>query len=376
MKDLDKLIRQEALIELAPNPYLAFGMKLGRDECFAALSSAFWTVVAKLLLSFFSGSIAPHVQLLIMVVVGPVAEKPALLSSYIHDAWKDYRAAAPDERKPIRHYIRRVFKEGWPTLRADLLYHDPSYSILLWLLLHASPGAGAITVALFSGISFVAAVALASTAEVLFVEGAYRRCHQGLSRSGFVSKTYYEARFWVDSSGDSALEPAAMLDHLQQEFCLGNRNTYTYQDRYLTELSLAVYNGRRPYLRFREKVSVDGAVSRKSLQVMYSRAKEIHDKSLDLYRCFVTQKHKLVYEFEPNQPLPQTIDEISDARIRKMVRRFLSGPNQQKFFFSRDVATNQSDRVISIDHSIGAAQGSGAYQIEVKSHVGGLVKSF
>lgn len=73
-------------IEVAQNPSLIFGMKLGRDESFAALSSTFWTVEAMLAISLLGELIALHVENMILAVVGSIAKKPALLASYIHDA--------------------------------------------------------------------------------------------------------------------------------------------------------------------------------------------------------------------------------------------------------------------------------------------------
>ncbi|MCK5879029.1 MAG: hypothetical protein KAH24_04585, partial [Holophagae bacterium] len=354
-------------IELAPNPYLAFGMKLGRDECFAAISSAFWTVVAKLLISLLGGSIALHIENMILAVVGPIAEKPALLASYIHGAWKEYRDTNPDERKPVNHYVRRVFKEGWPTLRADLLYHDPSYSIMLWMMLHAAPTAGPLTVALFSGISFAAAVALASTAEVLFVEAAYGRRHRWLRRAGFITKSYYEARFLLHPGSDPTLAPAAVLDHLQKEFGLEDRKTYTYRDVYLTENSLAIYNGRKPYLRFRQRLRKDGSVSKQAVQVMHTRAKEIREKAFTLYRAVATRKRKSGFDFPLDQPMPWTADEIPDAMVRRIVTRLQTGHSQRKVCFKRDVAIGSNDRLVSVDHFYEESPTHGGYWIEVKS---------
>ncbi|MBN2702763.1 MAG: hypothetical protein JXR23_00995 [Pontiellaceae bacterium] len=358
---------EKHLIELTPNPYLAFGMKLGRDECFAAVSSAFWTVVAKMLLSWLGGSIPASTVNLILAIVGPVSEKPALLFSYIRGAWKEYQATDPAERKPVGYYIRKVWKDGWPTLRADLLYHDPSYTILLWLLLHAAPSAGPLTVALLSGISFTAAVALASTAEVLFVEAAYSLRHVRLRRAGFVTKSYYEARFRINPAGDPALAPAAILDHLQQEFGLEDRCTYTYRDVYLTELALAVYNGRKPYLRFRQRLKEDGTVSKQALQVMHTHSKEIRDKTPDLYRCIATRKRKSGYDFPLDQPMPWTTDEITNAKVRNRVKQLQTGQCQKEIQFQREVAISNTDRFVSVDHSNHNASSSDSYWIEVKS---------
>ena len=359
--------KSRQLIELTPNPHIAFGMRLGRDELFAGLAGAFLTVVVKAGFTWLGGgAVAPQVERAALVVVGPLFEKPALLTKYMLDAWREYRSTAPAERQPIRHYLLRVLREGWPTLRADLLFHDPSYSVLFWLLLLASPGAGPMSIALMAIVSFVAAVALASTAEVLAVECAYRLRHWRFRRAGFVTKSYYEARFLLDPEGDGRYAPQAVLDRLQQKFALGDRKVFTYRDVYVTENSVAVYNGRKPYLRFRRRLTEDGTVSKQAVQVMNTRSREVRMRGHVLYRCFATLKCKSGYDFPLDQAMPWDASAISDPRVRRIVEGLQSGDERREVLFRRDVAVGKEQLFVSVDTPAGERPASEPYWLEVK----------
>ena len=359
--------KSQPLIELTPNPYLAFSMRLGRDELFAGLSSAFWTTVAKLCFIWWAGSlVGSQIEMVVLAFVGPIFEKPALFTKYILDARREYRSTAPAARRPIRYYLRRVLREGWPTLRADLLYHDPAYSVLLWLLLQASPGAAPVSIALLSIVSFVAAVALASTAEVIAVECAYRLRHWRLRRAGFVTKSYYEARFLLDPAGDERYAPRVVLDLLQQRFDLDDRKVFTYRDVYVTENSVAVYNGRKPYLRFRRRLTEDGAVSKQAVQVMHTMSREVKIKASDLYRCFAMLKCKSGYDFPLDQPMPWESSAIPDPQVCRIVAGLQSGDQRREVLFRRDVAIRKAQLFISVDTPAEQSAALGPYWLEVK----------
>ncbi len=356
-----------SLIELTPNPYVAFGIRLGRDELFAGLSSAFWTFLFKLGFLWLGASlVGSHFEMIVLAIVGPVFEKPALFTKYIIDAWREYKSAPPGERKPCSYYFKRIWREGWPTLRADLLYHDPAYSVLLWFMLWISPGAGLVSVAVLSAVSFITAVALASIAEVIAVECAYMWRHRRLQAAGFVMKSYYEARFMLDPDGDPDQAPQIVLDHLQRKFDLNDRKTFTYRDVYVTENCIAVYNGRKPYLRFRRRLTADGEVSKQAVQVMHTLSREVKIKSPGLYRCYAMHKRKLGYDFPLDGPMPWDSSEIPDTQVAGVVKGLQSGDQRREVRFSRDVAMSPKRLFISVDTPAEPKNDSGRYWLEVK----------
>jgi len=354
-------------IELTPNPYLAFGMRLGRDELFAGISSAFWTTLVKLAFIYLAADlVGSHFEIVVLALVGPVSEKPALFTKYIIDAWREYKCTVPSERHSRGYYLKQVWREGWPTLRADLLYHDPAYSVLLWFMLQISVGAGAVSVAVLSAVSFVTAVALASAAEVLAVECAYQLRHWRLRRAGFITKSYYEARFMLDPDGDPKYASRSVLDRLQQEFDLGDRKIFTYRDVYATENSLAVYNGRKPYLRFRRRLTEDGEVSKQAVQVMHTMSREVRARTRGLYRCYTMHKRKSGYDFPLDGPMFWDASEIPDPAVARIVKKFQSGDQHREVRFSRDVVTSDRRLFISVDTPAGREDQLGPYWLEVK----------
>jgi hypothetical protein len=359
--------KSHSLIELTPNPYVAFGIRLGRDELFAGLSSAFWTFLFKLGFIWLCASlVGSHIEMIVLAIVGPVFEKPALFTKYIIDAWGEYKSTDPHDRRQVRYYLKRVWREGWPTLRADLLYHDPAYSALLWFMLWISSGAGLVSVAVLSAVSFITAVAIASIAEVIAVECAYIWRHRRLRTAGFVMKSYYEARFLLDPDGDPNHAPQIVLDHLQEQFDLNDRKVFTYRDVYVTENCIAVYNGRKPYLRFRLRLTEDGEVSKQAVQVMHTLSREVKIKSPGLYRCYAMHKRKLGYDFPLDGPMPWDSSEIPDARVGGIVKGLQSGDQRREVRFSRDVAMGDTKLFISVDTPAEPKDDSGRYWLEVK----------
>lgn len=355
-------------VELTPNPVVASGIRLGRDELIAAGWSAFWTTVAKGIFLLIGHETLPlPVQALLLAVIGPLTEKPGLVSCYIAAARRQYRATPAAERQPLGFYVKLAWKEGWPTLRADLLFHDPSYIVLLWLLLHTVPQAGPATVALLSAVSFVTAVVIASGLDVLAVHLMYRRLLSRLNRAGFVTKRYYEARFLVDPEGDERYAPERVLDRLQAHFRLPVRAVHTYRDIYLTGHSLAVYNGRKPYLRFRQRLNDDGSVSKQAVQVLFTRAREVGGGTPGLYRCFATLKEKAGYDFPPDQPMPWRAGDIPDPGVARLVRRLADAGERREVCFSRYVAMEPDGLFVSIDKPPQIAAPAGAYWLELKS---------
>ncbi|MBN2451359.1 MAG: hypothetical protein JXR77_13290, partial [Lentisphaeria bacterium] len=189
-----------------------------------------------------------------------------------------------------------------------------------------------------------------------------------LRRAGFEIKSYYEARFLVDPEGDPTFAPERVLHRLQAVFGLPVRTDLSYRDLYLTAHSLAVYNGRRPYLRFRQRRTADGTVTKQAVQVLYTRAREVRrGGEPSLYRCFATRKEKAGFDFGRDQPMPWSVAAIPDPRVRALVRRFADAEPDREIRFRRHVAMDPEGIFLSVDIPPTAPHPEGAYWLEVKA---------
>ncbi len=366
LRPLNRDDPHSGLVSLDPNPFIAFGLRLGRDEITAWIVSTSATLAAGGLLRLFAPGLSPAARAPLLAVVGPLAEKPGLLAHYFKEAFRRYRAAPPGRRQSRGSYFLRALREGWPSLRADLLYHDPVYTVLLWLLLRVTGSQSVAGATLLAAASFATAVAVASGLEVLSIDLRYAFLLRRLRRAGFAVKSYYEAHFLVDPEGDPAFAPERIIDRLRERFRLPVRTSYSYRDLYLTRNSLAVYNGRKPYLRLRQRIGEDGEISKQALQVMYTRAKEVQTGEPGLYRCFATRKEKAGFDFGPDIPMPWTIGEIPAPRARSVARKLSDSAPDREVRFRRQVAMDPEGLFISVDIPPTAPHPAGAYWLEVK----------
>ena len=209
-------------------------------------------------------------------------------------------------------------------------------------------------------------MAIASAIEVMFVDARYWLLGRRLRSAGFKDKSYFEARFMVDPEGDSRFAPTEVLSRLQERFGLSEQATHTYRDVYLTKHSLAVYNGRRPDLRFRERLDEDGSASKRAVQVMYTRSREVRDDRPGLYRCFATLKEKFGYDFPTNQPMPWEPADIPNAKVARLVARLANAEGLKEVRFTRHVARDPDGLFLSIDIPPQSPAPPGAYWLELK----------
>jgi len=355
------------LIELTPNPVVAFGMRLGRDELIAAGWSAFWTAIVKLGLVYLgSEQISLEKQAVILALAGPLFEKPGLISAYIKDAIKLYKQTPEEQRAPYGFYIKKVFKDSWPTLRADLLFHDPGYTLIFWLLIQNIPSASPLMIALLSAVSFSTAVFIAAGLDVLTVKIMYCLLIRKITKIGFKKKQYYEARFLVDAEDNDNFNATKALDMLQLHFQLPIRTQHTYHDVYLNKKSTRVFNGRRPYLRFRQRIDIDGEITKQAIQIMYTTSRKINNNICNLYRCFITAKEKCGYEFLHDEPMPWQPENIKNKRIASIVKKLSNTQERKKVSFTRDLAIDKQGLFISTDKAADTATSSNLYWLEVK----------
>jgi hypothetical protein len=157
------------------------------------------------------------------------------------------------------------------------------------------------------------------------------------------------------------------LDQLQEHFHLPERKTYRYRDVYLTENSLAVYNGRKPYLRFRQRVRQDGSVSKQAVQVMYTASREIRTGGVSMYRCFATLKQKSGFDFGLDQNMPWTPAAIESDEVRRLVERLANAETYSASEFERYVAMDPKGLFISVDTPVATQNAGGGYWLELKS---------
>ena len=357
---------ESTLVELTPNPVVAFGMRLGRDELIAAGWSVFWTAIVKLALVLWgSDKISLEKQALILAIAGPLFEKPGLISAYIKDTVNLYKQTPEGERESHRFYITKVIKDSWPTLRADLLYHDPGYTLILWLLIRNISSTSLLLVALLSAVSFSTAVIIAAGLDVLTIKLMYHFLTGKLQRAGFKRKTYYETRFLIDATDDERYSSDKVLDFLQKHFNLPIKSQQTNVDVYLNKYTEKVFNGRRPYLRFRQRTDKNGKITKQAVQVMYTCSRQLHNKSDCLYRCFITPKEKYGYDFPHDASMPWEPEKIKNAVIASIVKRLCNTKERKKVTFIREAIMDDA-LFISIDRPTDSTSGTNIYWLEIK----------
>lgn len=357
----------ESPVVLTPNPYRKFFIQLGRDEIYAWVLSTVATGAVSLLLYYLARDMALSTRALILAFTGPIAEKPGLFFEYVKNAFREYSDTDDESRQPRSHYVRKAFRDGMPTLLTDVTCHDPAYALLFWLLMHLYGGTSSLSAAVIAGVSFFTAVAIASTAKVLFVDAMFQWHRYRLRKAGFVQKSYYESRFWVDPDGDENFLPENVLARLQKKFNLPIRTSYTYRDVYMTKYSDSVYNGRKPYLRFRQRFSEDGTISKQAMQVMYTRSREIGTHISELYRCYATRKEKFGFDFPLAQAMPWKPEGIPDGKASRFARRLSNAGNLNKVGFTRHVVMAKNGLFISIDIPPHPPEAPGSYWLELKS---------
>jgi hypothetical protein len=344
---------KKPLIERPGHPVVKFAAQFSRDEIYAAALGALLTAAAYWLLGLASGD-KPSAGLLAAVLpfVAPICEKPGLVAHYLGEGIGKWRAGAP-----LLASLRDSLFDGraFRTVRADTLFHDPSYMTLMglgtWLL---APD-GMLAAGFLSAMSFGGAVLAAAVLEVATSELGYQRKCRWLEKRGFARDSYYETRYLIESDGPSS--PAAVLDRLAQEFGLHDRSLVDIEDRYTAGGKFPEYNGREPSVRMRTaSATATGSgvyLERANFQVVYSRAFEIGRNDASLFRCFAVRKDKF------NLPVGR---EAGDALAlsRYMKEPFEGGPIK----FVREVARDPGGIFASVDAL--REEGAKAFWLEIK----------
>lgn len=351
----------EDLIEISENPYIHFGKELTKNELCALVAGAAVTGVVNYALDrIFGGSCPPAIKAPILAGTQPISEKPALFARDAWKAWKEFKATPKHERKRIRDYVLKVWKDGWPTLRADLLYHDTAYIANMVALTYFVDPQSSLGAATMSALSFFTALAFAAVAEVKTVDFRYKLFTRKLEKMGFGSESYFEARYRIipEEERDS---PRNVVNTLREKFGLGEIYSRHYHDRYVLRSNLNRFNAWDPYIRFRERESDGGEGLTKSVQLNFTRAFEVKRKGWNPYNCVAVAKRKFYYQFKGEMPWKGNM--IKDKRIRRIVEKAEGRSDYHEVKFCRMMARNPDGLLIAADVR-DTSLGENLYQIK------------
>ena len=348
-------------IELPENPYIKFGKKLGRDELYAAILSTLATTFAGVMIDSFTG-FSSILRSTIISVVGPAAEKPGLFFHYFKESIKEYYKTPRLERKSKKYYFKKIIKDGWPTLRADLLFHDSMYFVLMWIVSQIFQPTG-FKLAIVSLMVFMTALLFATTLEVYYTELKYILQKRKLKRKGFCLDSYYETRFRIYPRNKNH-SPKKVLQYLAKSFDLPITYKGEYHDVYLQDLELLELNGRRPLLRFRSRThpKKKSGLSN-SIQITYTKPGEFLKKDTRSFRCFPVAKDKFYYEFKGGK-MYWNHSKIPNKKISKFVKKAITSGNIRKVNFKRMIARDPKTILISVDELLDSKRNF--YVVELK----------
>lgn len=361
---MSKLAESDQRLEIAPNPYVDFGKKLSRDEFYAGTLSAIVTGLANVVLGLTCAGVCnPALKSTVLAVAGPLFEKPGLFFHYFKEAYKEYRRTPKNDRKSLGDYISSAFKKGWPSLRTDIMFHDSSYAVFMWLSIYLFHPDGSILAAVLSIFCFLAALACATAMQVKYTDFKYWLLGQRLKARGFGREVYYEVRFLVSSAKNE--KPISIIADLAGKFHLKDRRILKYADHYFVYSSLPEYNSRRPYVRLRERTTGKGHGVMKSIQVAYTKASEFGQNKISMFRCFPVEKHKYYFMLPANKEMPKRIKEIADLKVKKLLMRWQKSNALHRVTFQRLVARDPNGLLVSADMP---ARDTGYFWIEIKAY--------
>lgn len=327
------------------NPFVNVFRTFGRDELISLFINVIATaVVARLAVSDF-----------ILSVSGPVIEKIGFFAAYFKEAWEIFHTTPKDKRAGLSVYILKAIRQGMNSLVKDVLFHDPTYTLLMYLglqLYRDTPAWIISVLAFFIAVSFVA------VGEVTVNEIRYLLFISRLKKIGFRQESYYETRFMVDDK-----DTKKILNDLSDKFHLTVKIESDYHDRYFDN-KLGEFNSRTPKLRLRQRTNEDGGWLQ-TLQIAYTKASEMAMKKPTQFNFFPTFKDKLWISLD--QKMPWSIDVIESAQIRRSVKRLIKSGKSYDVYFKRTVVRDPATILVSIDEVKGAGDLSFTV-IELKAH--------
>ena len=338
----DTDISQEP-ISLPGSPFWNIFKRFGRDELIALFINVLGTAAAAVMFS----------NVWILVIAGPVVEKLGFFPAHFWEAWKIYSTTSDDERKPLRHYVRRALKGGGVSLAEDILVHDPIY---IGLMIFGIGYLQGVPPWILAAVSFVIAVAAVSGLELGVTEFRYWLFKHKLTRMGFGLERYHESRFLINSS----VEQQELVDCMAKEFGLSDPKQLSYADSYFDN-QLPHYSGRLPKIRLRVRDRTDGSTM-KTAQVVYTRADEVAPEMLDQCRYFLIAKAKLYFVLD--EDASQSIDDIQNQSVKAMLKKAVKDDRAQPIRFNRMLARS-AELLVSADAS---PDGRSFFVVEIKTH--------
>ncbi len=316
-------------IELPGSPFWNVLKRFGRDEAISMVVNVAATAIIALL------TLNP----LTLSLAGPVIEKIGFFPAHFKEAWSVYRTTPKRQRREVSYYFKRAIKNGSVSLLEDILIHDPFYVAIMYFGLKIYSNVPA---SVLSAISFVVAVLIVSVLEVGFTELRYVLFKIRMKRAGFGVESYYEARFFIDSTA----KPENVIRDLSSEFKLENTADIHYQDRYFDN-KLPSFSGRVPRIRLRHRVNSDGQGRTQTAQIVYTRASEKSRVRLDQNRYFPIKKEKLYFMLN-DQKMPASAKGIENDKAKKIFSRAEDIGKQWDVEFDRLLAYS-SELMVSMD---------------------------
>ncbi|MFH1307275.1 MAG: hypothetical protein ABIH72_00295 [archaeon] len=364
---LKKTIAEEP-IKLPQSPFWEVFKRFGRDEAIALVINVAGTAIMAFIL-FRYNLISKNLRNLILALTGPIVEKVGFFPGHFKEARDVYNETPEDERENLNYYFKKAVKGGSKSLAQDIAFHDPLYIIGMWAGLNLYPATPAWMIA---ALSFIIAVGIVAFIEVAWKEIIYLNYKRGLKKKGFGEEIYFESRFFVSSR----VEPKRVINKIAKEFGLGTIKKAKYNDNYI-DCCIPEYNGRkvRMRLRKRNREKGKGFILRKedeikgrfmqTIQIVFTKAREMSIKELEQNRYFPVKKEKLYFILK--EGMPKNCEEISDLNIRKCALKAKGKDKEHKIYFERMVAYDRKKMLASID-LVARGKEKPFYVVELKTY--------
>lgn len=347
MKQISAFQRKiaEEPIKLPSNPFFDVFRTFGRDE----LISLIINVIATAIISKFAFSN------FILSITGPIIEKIGFFIAYFKEAITLYKTTQVEKRDSLSKYIFKAIKQGSNSLMKDILFHDPTYMLLMFFGLQSYPQTPPW---MLSALAFFIAVAAVAVGEVSFNEIQYILFTKRLKKIGFGKESYFESRFIIGNKNSKTI-----LADISKEFNLSVSENINYQDRYF-ESSLKGYNSRTPKLRLRNRVD-DKNFKNKTVQVVYSRASEMAMKKPAQFNFYPTRKDKLWIRLD--QEMPWKIEDIKSKELRSLLKKLTKNNQFNDVYFNRMICRDPNTILVSVDN-VRSPNNAQFTIVEMKAH--------
>ncbi|NQU17011.1 MAG: hypothetical protein HQ564_03005 [Candidatus Saganbacteria bacterium] len=337
----------EADLRIAENPYIHFGKEFGKNEILGLAAGVVATVIVNVILdTVYGGHCPPEVKAPILAITQPTVEKPALIYRPMRKAYKDAPSVEKRSIKDHSAILKQGWKNGWPTLRADMLYHDTSQGAYMGGATYIINPETSLEAAMLQVGAFSLAFLTAAFLEVKGVDLRFKLFSKKLEKLGFNSKSYFESRYKIDPE-EQKYDPATILRMISKMFNLPLQEPLCYVDSYIKKINLDRYNSWDPYSRFRQRTSDEGPELNQSIQVNFSRAFQVKRQERSPYNCFGVAKRK--FQFPIEGVMLWEADQIPDSGLRRTVRKIEGKGDYHEIAFWRFRAQDKKGLLVTID---------------------------